>query len=83
MDLFGEPARNSVSRLNSERRAESKLLASIDAVPADVRRGLRHVITSMDALLAQGAATLDADATHRDAPAFWYIGNREKDSGAL
>src|SRR6059036_676740 len=30
-----------------------ELQPSIDAIPADIRRGLRHVITSIDALLAQ------------------------------
>ncbi|HYM23170.1 MAG TPA: benzoate-CoA ligase family protein, partial [Vicinamibacterales bacterium] len=40
-------------------------------VPADARRGLRHVVSSIADLLAGGSPALDADATHRDAPAFW------------
>ena len=48
-----------------------QLRASIDAIPESDRGSLRHVITDVDGLLAQGTPTLEADATHRDAPAFW------------
>jgi benzoate-CoA ligase len=48
-----------------------ELRPSIDAIaPAD-RKSLRHIITNVDDLLSQGTTTLEADATHRDAPAFW------------
>src|SRR5262249_26705569 len=36
-----------------------ELAASIDAVPAERRKQLRHVITSIDTLLAQGEPELD------------------------
>src|SRR5882762_11053955 len=60
----------------------SELLPSIDAVPPDARRWLRHllVVGSADSththavfgvLLSQGSADLDAEPTSRDAPAFW------------
>jgi len=48
-----------------------ELQPSFDAIPAAGRRSLRHVIASVDDLLSQGTTTLEADATHRDAPAFW------------
>jgi len=48
-----------------------ELAPSIAAMAAQERRGLRHVITAIDELLASGQTTLDADDTHRDAPAFW------------
>jgi len=48
-----------------------ELRASIDAIPSDARKRLRHIVTDVDGLLAQGTTTLDADETHRDAPAFW------------
>ncbi len=47
-----------------------ELLPKIDAVPAESRHGVRHVIASTDDLLA-GAPDLDAEPTSRDAPAFW------------
>ena len=47
-----------------------ELLPSIDALTGVDRRGLQ-VVTAIDALLAEGSNDLDADATHRDAPAFW------------
>jgi len=60
----------------------SELLPSIEAVPLDARRWLRHIIvvggadvththTVFGALLSQGSADLDAEPTSRDAPAFW------------
>jgi len=60
----------------------SELLPSIDAVPPDARRWLRHLIvvgsadsththTVFGVLLSQGSADLDAEPTSRDAPAFW------------
>ena len=48
-----------------------ELQPSFDAIPAAGRRSLRHVIAGVDDLLSQGTTTLEADATHRDAPAFW------------
>ena len=48
-----------------------ELLPSLEAIPPGDRGGLRHVVTSVDALLADGTPDLDADDTHRDAPAFW------------
>ena len=48
-----------------------ELLPSIDAIPAGQRRGLRHIVSSIDSLLKSGSPMLDADATHRNAPAFW------------
>ncbi|OLC79145.1 MAG: 4-hydroxybenzoate--CoA ligase [Acidobacteria bacterium 13_1_40CM_4_65_8] len=60
----------------------SELLPSIEAVPTDARRWLRHIIvvgsadsththTVFGVLLSQGSADLDAEPTSRDAPAFW------------
>jgi len=60
----------------------AELLPGIDAVPSAARRCLRHIIvvgsadathrhTVFGALLAQGTAELEAEPTHRDAPAFW------------
>jgi benzoate-CoA ligase len=58
------------------------LLPNIEAVHADARRSLRHIIvvgsaetthrhTVFGTLLAQGSAELEAEPTSRDAPAFW------------
>src|SRR3989449_3402236 len=60
----------------------SELLPSIEAVPPDARRWLRHIIvvgsadsthtrTVFGVLLSQGSADLDAEPTSRDSPAFW------------
>ena len=48
-----------------------ELRSSIDAIPPTGRTGLRPIITNVDDLLSQGAPTPEADATHRDGPAFW------------
>jgi benzoate-CoA ligase len=48
-----------------------QLQPAAEAIPEGARQRLRHVITSIDDLLADGAETLDADPTHRDGPAFW------------
>ena len=48
----------------------SELGLQIERVPRQERSGVRHVISSVDDLLAQGSAELDAEPTHRDAPAF-------------
>ncbi len=56
------------------------LLPRIAEVPKDKRRTLRHVIVAGRAeagavpfveMLKQGSEELDAEPTHRDAPAFW------------
>jgi benzoate-CoA ligase len=60
----------------------AELLPSIEAVPLDARRPLRHIIvvgsadsththTVYGALLAQGTGELEAEATSRDAAAYW------------
>jgi benzoate-CoA ligase len=60
----------------------AELLPNVQAVRADARRSLRHIIvvgsaesthqhTVFGALLAQGTAELEAEPTSRDAPAFW------------
>jgi len=51
--------------------ASPELAPRLDEMPADARRRLRHVITSVEHLLAQGASSFEAEATHRDAMAFW------------
>jgi benzoate-CoA ligase len=51
-----------------------ELLPQIEKMPAEVRARLRHVVVTgaaFDDLLASGTETLDAEPTHRDAPAFW------------
>ncbi len=57
------------------------LLPAIEAIPLATRRALGHIIvvgdgsshayTSYRAWVRDGEDTLDAEATHRDAPAFW------------
>src|SRR5262249_45336116 len=64
----------------------AELLPQIESMPADARGALRHVVviggsaddaaaththTMFGALLAQGSPDLEAEATSRDAPAFW------------
>jgi benzoate-CoA ligase family protein len=51
--------------------ASPELAPRLEEMPADARRKLRHVITSLDDLLAPEAPTFEAEATHRDAMAFW------------
>jgi benzoate-CoA ligase len=46
-----------------------ELGSQIDQVPEG--SGVRHIISSVEGLLAQGSGELDAQSTHRDAPAFW------------
>src|SRR5207247_10077072 len=41
-----------------------ELLPRIEEMPAEARRRLRHVITSVDDLLARGTAAFDAEPTH-------------------
>jgi benzoate-CoA ligase family protein len=48
-----------------------ELGSQIEQVPARERSGVRHIIWSIEDLLVQGSAELDAHPTHRDSPAFW------------
>src|SRR5262249_22508602 len=51
-----------------------ELAPQIDAIAPEVRARLRHVIAIgplFDQLLASGSESLEAEPTHRDAPAFW------------
>ena len=59
----------------------AELLAKIDGIPAAARRSLRHIIVaggaeapahpSFTLFESQGSPELEAEPTHRDAPAFW------------
>jgi len=51
--------------------ASPELAPKLEDMPADARRQLRQVITSVDDLLAQGSSAFEAEPTHRDAMAFW------------
>ena len=51
-----------------------ELLPKIEAMPPDARARLRQVIVTgagFDRLLAEDHGAVDAEPTHRDAPAFW------------
>jgi benzoate-CoA ligase len=51
-----------------------ELRPQIDQMAPETRARLRHIITTgpeLDALLAGGDPEFEAEATHRDAPAFW------------
>ena len=52
-----------------------ELQARIEALPADARRAVRHVVivdgAHADRSLYDGGPALDAEPTSRDAPAFW------------
>ena len=50
------------------------LLPQVEKMSADVRARLRHVVVTgapFAQLLASGSESLEAEPTHRDAPAFW------------
>jgi benzoate-CoA ligase family protein len=63
--------------------ASGSLVSNVDDIPLDARRSVRHIVvvdtdgatththTAFAALLAQGSGALTAEATSRDAPAFW------------
>src|SRR5687768_17283117 len=57
------------------------LLTAVLSIPAEKRRGLRHLVAvgaatatadgSLARLMEDGAPALDAESTNKDAPAFW------------
>ncbi len=58
----------------------AELLPQVEKMPADVLRQLQHIVVvapnanerdSFADLISRGSDTLDAEPTHRDAPAFW------------
>jgi len=51
-----------------------ELLPLVDQMTPETRARLRHVVTTgpeLNALIAEGDPSLEAEATHRDGPAFW------------
>lgn len=50
------------------------LLPTIQEIPREQLRSLRHIVVvgdAFNALMARGSATLEAEPTSKDAPAFW------------